>query len=218
MQIEIPLFDGFDDVDAFGPYEILTNAAYTQPGTTVTLVGAHAAGEVVSSHGARVLTDRVLSADADLIVVPGGGWNGPRHYGFDVSDEIEERSRGVRREFEDGRLSARIAELHASGTTVASVCTGAVLLAQAGVLAGRPATTHRGNLDQLAAMGVEVDREARVVDTGDVITCGGVTSGMDLALHLVEREWGAGLATAIARLMEHERRGPVRVASETTAA
>jgi transcriptional regulator GlxA family with amidase domain len=211
MRIEIPLFDGFDDVDAIGPFEVLANAAFTQPGVTVELVGAHGPGEVVSSHGARILTGRKLSADADLVVVPGGGWNGPRHYGLDVSDEVEERAKGVRREYEDGRLPARLAELKAAGATLASVCTGALLLARAGVLDGRPATTHRGNLDQLAELGADVDRTARVVDDGDVLTCGGVTSGLDLALHIVEREWGAGLATGIATLMEHERIGPVRV-------
>ncbi len=213
MRIEIPLFHGFDDVDAIGPYEILSNASVAH-GFEVALVGAHEAGVVASSHDARIVVEEVLSDRADLIVVPGGGWNGLRHYGFDADDAAEARASGVRREFEDGRLAARLAELHAGGATVASVCTGALLLAQAGLLEGRPATTHRGNLAQLAAMGnIDVDREARVVDTGDVLTCGGVTSGMDLALHIVEREWGERTATMIATLMEHDRRGPVRVAS-----
>ncbi len=213
MRIEIPLFTGFDDVDAIGPYEILSNASLTVDDLEVALVGAHEAGVVHSSHDARVLVDDVLSDRADLVIVPGGGWNGLRHYGFEVDDAAEARASGVRREHEDGRLAARIAELHAGGATVASVCTGALLLAQAGVLDGRPATTHRGNLDQLETMGPRVDREARVVDDGDVLTCGGVTSGLDLALHIVEREWGETLAARIATLMEHERRGPVRVAS-----
>lgn len=212
MRIEIPLFHGFDDVDAVGPYEVLANAALTQPGVEVALVGAHEAGVIASSHDMRVVVDEVLSDRADMVIVPGGGWNGLRHYGFEVTDEAEARATGVRREFAGGRLAARVAELHAGGATVASVCTGAILLAQAGVLEGRPATTHRGNLDQLAAMGdIAVDREARVVDDGDVITCGGVTSGLDLAFHIVERFWGGELATRIATLMEHERRGPVRV-------
>ena len=212
MRIEIPLFTGFDDVDAIGPYEILSNASLVIDDLEVALVGAHEAGVIHSSHDARVVVDDVLSDRADLVIVPGGGWNGLRHYGFEVDDAAEARASGVRREHEDGRLAARVAELHAGGATVASVCTGALLLAQAGVLEGRPATTHKGNLDQLETMGAQVDREARVVDDGDVLTCGGVTSGLDLALHLVEREWGEKLATRIATLMEHERRGPVRVA------
>ena len=214
MRIEIPLFHGFDDVDAIGPFEVLANAAIGVPDLEVVLVGAHDAGVISSSHGAHLVVDSVLSDAADLVIVPGGGWNGLRHYGFDADDAAEARASGVRREHEEGRLAARLTELHTSGTTIASVCTGAILLAQAGILDGRPATTHRGNLDQLAGMGtrIEVDREARVVDDGDVLTCGGVTSGLDLALHIVEREWGAEAATMIATLMEHERRGPVRVA------
>jgi transcriptional regulator GlxA family with amidase domain len=212
MRIEIPLFPGFDDVDAIGPYEILANAAIGVADLEVTLVGAHEAGVIASSHDARVVVDEVLSDRADMVIVPGGGWNGLRHYGFDADDAAEARASGVRREHEDGRLAKRLAELHAGDATIASVCTGAILLAQAGLLEGRPATTHRGNLDQLEAMGdIRVDREARVVDDGDVLTCGGVTSGMDLALHIVEREWGAGTAGKIATLMEHERRGPVHV-------
>jgi transcriptional regulator GlxA family with amidase domain len=213
MRIEIPLFTGFDDVDAIGPYEVLANAAVAVPGVEIALVGAHEAGVIHSSHDARIVVDEVLSDAADFVIVPGGGWNGLRHYGFEVDDAAEGRASGVRREYGDGRLPARIAELHAGGATVASVCTGALLLARAGVLDGRPATTHRGNLDQLEELGIDVDREARVVDDGDVLTCGGVTSGLDLALHIVEREWGADLATKIATLMEHERRGPVRVAA-----
>ncbi len=89
---------------------------------------------------------------------------------------------------------------------MASVCTGAMLLARAGITDGRPATTHAAAFDHLAADGARVDREARVVDDGDLLTCGGVTSGLDLAFHLVEREWGGELADGIARLMEHERR------------
>jgi transcriptional regulator GlxA family with amidase domain len=88
-----------------------------------------------------------------------------------------------------------------------------MLLARAGITDGRPATTHRGCLDDLEATGALVDREARVVDDGDLLTCGGVTSGLDLALHLVEREWGADLAGKVAELMEHDRRGPVRVSA-----
>ena len=211
MRIEIPLFPGFDDVDAIGPYEVLANAAVAVRGVEVALVGAHGAGVIPSSHDARVEVGGVLSGAADLVIVPGGGWNGLRHYGFDVDDGAEARASGVRREFEDGRLAERLAEVHAGGAMVASVCTGAILLAQAGILAGRTATTHRANLDQLEQMGVRVDREARVVDDGDVITCGGVTSGLDLAFHLVERFWSGKRAGRIATLMEHERRGPVRV-------
>lgn len=197
MRIEIPLYPGFDEVDAIAPYEVLTNAARAVDGVEVELVGAYGPGEVLAGHGARLICDRELGRP-DLVLVPGGGWI---------------RGGGVRDAYADGRLAARLRDLRAGGTTMASVCTGALLLAQAGILEGRPATTHRAALDDLERHGALVDREARVVDDGDLLTCGGVTSGLDLALHLVGREWGAPLAEQVGRLMEHEPVGPIRVTS-----
>jgi len=189
MRIEIPLYDGFDEVDAIAPFEALRNA-----GLDAVLVGARGPGEVVASHGARLLTDAALSGDADLVLVPGGGW---------ISGG------GVRDEYDRGDLPARLRELHDAGTQTASVCTGAMLLAKAGILAGRPAVTHAVALDDLRADGADVRADARVVDDGDVLTAGGVTSGLDLALHLVERLKGAETAEFAARLLEHEPVGKV---------
>jgi transcriptional regulator GlxA family with amidase domain len=84
-----------------------------------------------------------------------------------------------------------------------------MLLAKSGILDGRPATTHWAAIDDLRAHGVDVHPEARVVDDGDILTCGGVTSGLDLALHIVEAELGADAATFAARLLEHDRRQEV---------
>jgi transcriptional regulator GlxA family with amidase domain len=204
MRIEIPLYEGFDEVDAIAPFEVLTNAAFAVDGVEVELVGAHGPGEVVAAHGARFVVERGLTGTAGLVLVPGGGWAASSNAG---------RPMGVRREHESGVLPARLRELRDGGAAMASVCTGAMLLAAAGITDGRPATTHRAALDDLEAAGALVDREARVVDDGDLLTCGGVTSGLDLALHLVAREWGEPLATRIATLMEHEPRGPVRVSA-----
>jgi transcriptional regulator GlxA family with amidase domain len=132
-----------------------------------------------------------LSGTADLVVVPGGGW-------------IEDDGPGARAEANRGELPERLRELHEAGTRIASVCTGGMLLATAGLTKGRPATTHHGALDDLRASGADVKTE-RVVDDGDLVTCGGVTAGLDMALHLVEREWGERLADGIAREMEINR-------------
>lgn len=189
MRIEIPVFDDFDEVDAIGPFEVLANVRPAHPEVEVELVGAHGPGEILAGHGLRMTCAEGLSDRADLIVVPGGGWV---------------RGGGVRRQYDDGTLAARLRALHESGVTVASVCTGGVLLAQAGILDGRPATTHRAALDFIEGLGARVDRTARVVDDGDVLTAGGVTSGFDLAFHLVARYWDAELAASIATLMEYE--------------
>ena len=163
MRIEIPLYDGFDELDAIAPYEVLRNAAVAVDGLKVELVGAAAPGEVIASHGLVVRCQAVLGDGADLVIVPGGGWV---HGG------------GVRRAYADGTMARRLRGLHADGAAMASVCTGAMLLAQAQITDGRPVTTHRAALDDLERHGAIVDREARVVDDGDLVTCGGVTSGL----------------------------------------
>ena len=117
-------------------------------------------------------------------------------------------SLGYLSEVERGVLPAAIRARHEDGALVASVCTGAMLLAAAGLLTNRPAITHHVAIDDLKAAGAKVTH-ARVVDDGDVVTAGGVTSGLDLVLHLVERHWGAPLALAAERELEYERRGTV---------
>ena len=189
MRTEILLFDGFDELDAIGPYEVLRTA-----GLEAELVRLDGPGEVVASHGAVLRVARGLG-EPDLVIVPGGGWN--------------DRERGgAWHEAQRGALPAALADRHAGGARVASVCTGAMLLVAAGLLSDRPATAHHSVLDQLAEAGARVV-DARVVDDGDVLTAGGVTSGIDLALHLVERQLGVEAADRVAREIEHERRGRV---------
>jgi transcriptional regulator GlxA family with amidase domain len=94
---------------------------------------------------------------------------------------------------------------------VASVCTGAMLLAAAGLLRGRPAVTNRIALEDLARAGADVRPQARVVDDGSVVTCGGPAAGIDLSLRLVERFLGAPAALAAAHRIEHERVGPTLI-------
>ncbi len=195
MDAAVVIFPGFDDLDAFGPFEVLANAHAGGAHITVRLVTLHPAETVTTSHGAAIVPHGALDADAapDLLVVP-GGWD-------------DRAKTGARAEAQRGELPTTIARLHAGGTTIASVCTGAGIVAAAGLLDGREASTHHRARDELRERGVEIV-DARVVDDGDVLSAGGVTAGIDLALWLVERFFGAGLADAIAREMEHERRGP----------
>jgi len=92
--------------------------------------------------------------------------------------------------------------------TVATVCGGSLALAMAGLLEGRHAVTHQLGMDVLEATGVNVVH-ARVVDDGDLVTAGGVTSGLDLALHLLQRSYGPRVALTIESLFDYERRGTV---------
>jgi transcriptional regulator GlxA family with amidase domain len=195
MRCEVLLYDGFDELDALAPWEVLSGIARARDDVEAALVTLDGGGPIRASHGALITPHRALSDEVDLLVVPGGGWN--------------DRSRtGAWSEVERGVLPQAIRARHEAGATVASVCTGAMILAAAGLLTDRPAITHHGAIDDLKAAGAKVIH-ARVVDDGDVVTAGGVTSGLDLTLHLVERFFGASLALAAERELEYERRGTV---------
>ena len=193
--VGIVVYDGFDELDAVGPYEVLRSAASTGGDLSVGLYTLDPAERVTASHGLRIEPDGTLPDDLDYLVVPGGGWN----------DRAE---RGAWGEAERGTLPDAVVRRHEAGTTVAAVCTGGMILAAGGLLDGRPAVTHAGALDDLRETDAEVV-DARVVDDGDVLTAGGVTSGIDLALWLVERIVGEETAANVATELEYERRDDV---------
>jgi transcriptional regulator GlxA family with amidase domain len=195
MRCEVLLYEGFDELDALAPWEVLEGVARVRDDLDAALVSLEGEAPVRGAHETLVTPHRALSQRVDVLVVPGGGWN-------DRSQE------GAWAQAQRGELPAAIRARHDAGALVASVCTGAMLLVAAGLLEGRPAITHHGAIADLEAAGAEVIH-ARVVDDGDIVTAGGVTSGLDLALHLVERHFGAALALAIERELEYERRGTV---------
>lgn len=194
MHVGVLLYDGFDEMDAVGPFEVFANAARAGADCEVGLYTLDGTDRVTASHGMRVEPNGPLPDGVDLLVVPGGGWN--------------DRDRpGAWTEAERGAIPDAIADAHERGATVASVCTGGMLSARAGVLDGRPAVTHASALDDLREYATVVD--ARVVDDGDVVTAGGVTSGLDLAFHLVDREFGSEVARQVATEMEYAPAGDV---------
>ncbi len=188
---EVIVFDGFDDLDAVAPLEILAAAAF--PVRLVRPPGHRV--RVRSAHGLLAEVPDVLGAAAELVVVPGGGW-------------LDGSPTGVRAQCQ-GELPERLAALAQTGTVIASVCTGAMLLAAAGLVSGRPAVTNRLALDDLAAAGADVQAAARVVDAGHIVTCGGPAAGLDLGIALVARYGGSAAATAAADRLEHQPVGPV---------
>lgn len=195
MRAQIVVYDGFDETDAIAPYEVLRNARAAGADLQVELAVLGSPRQVVAGRGLAIQPQAMLGGSVDLLIVPGGGWGSRAEH-------------GAWAEYQRGELPAAIARLHAAGTVVASVCTGAMLLAKAGITNGRPTTTHRVAVEDLRASGATVVR-ARVVDDGDLITAGGVTSGFDLALWLVEREFGPQMAAKIEHELEYERRGVV---------
>jgi transcriptional regulator GlxA family with amidase domain len=188
--VEIVLFDGWDELDALGPYEVLRQAERRGAPLSCKLVTLGEAREVEGANGLRIRSAGRLG-EPDWLVVPGGGWG-------------ERAERGAWGEARRGEFPRAIAAAHARGAGIASVCTGALLVAAAGLLRGRPAVTHRSALADLARAGAEVV-EARVVDDGDLVTSGGVTSGLDLGVHLLSRLAGSAVAEVVTVEMEIAR-------------
>lgn len=196
MNVQIVLFDGFDELDAIAPHEIWQMARELKPDLEVQLVTSDGKKDLTASNGLRVQAQGQLGArKPDIVVVPGGGW-------------MTRSAAGAWAEAQRGTLPGKLAQLHRDGVTMASVCTGAFLLAAAGLLKNRPATTNHGAWDELAATGAQVVR-ARVVDDGNVITAGGITCGIDLTLWLVERFIHSQAAHELEDRLEYERRGTV---------
>lgn len=200
MKLAIVVYDGFDDLDALGPFEVFSHARKQGADLDLGLYTLAEQGTVETSHGLRLEPDGVLPSDPDLLVVPGGGWS-------------TRKNASARGEAERGELPAAIEATYDDGAIVASVCTGGMLLARAGLTDGRPAVTHHSALEDLRESGADVV-EARIVDDGDVLTAGGITAGIDLALYLLDREFGSGVADAVAETMEYERTGAVHCSGD----
>ncbi|HEX7301906.1 DJ-1/PfpI family protein [Lentzea sp.] len=209
MRVHIVVFDGMDDLDVVGPFSVLGMAGRAGLGVSVRLASATGQAQATTLGGLPLFPGPWAPEDADVLVVPGGGFasGGPA---------TGVRATGVRAEIADGRVPRALAAAVRPDLVLASVCTGALLLAAAGLVEGRPCTTHHRAVDDLvAAGGRHVD--ARVVDDGDLVTAGGVTSGLDLALWLVERFQGREAAERVQRGLEYERREPLWLAGGAAA-
>jgi transcriptional regulator GlxA family with amidase domain len=183
MDIEILFYDGFDDLDVFGPFEVFTGA-----GVNTRLVTVEPQDIVVSAGGARIVPHGV-AGDPDLVIVPGGNWG-------------SRAPQGAWAEAQKGKIGAFVRARHESGRRIGSICTGGMILAHEGLLRGRPAITHHSQIEEFEDYGADVQYGQRFVDDGDIVTAGGVTSGIDLALYIVETEVGAAAAAAEAEEIE----------------
>jgi transcriptional regulator GlxA family with amidase domain len=205
--VQIVLFDGFDPLDVIGPFEVLAAGGDAAGGAlAVELVAADGPRDVVS--GTRGLTLRAtarLEPDRPgYVVVPGasGPTTGDPDQGVVTIPVLLAR-------FADSAVVPLLrSALRNPDVTVATVCGGSLALAMAGLIEGRHAVTHELGMDVLDATGVRAV-PARIVDDGDLVSAGGVTSGLDLGLYLLEREFGPRVAHAVETLFEYERRGIV---------
>lgn len=199
MYAQIVLFDGFDLLDVVGPYEALHAGGALAGGVlTVELASVEGTREVTSGVGLALKATAALDPDrADLIIVPGA-----------AAPNLDAIPLLLARTLETNFPALMRKAFDKPGVTVATVCGGSLALAMAGLLQGRHAVTHHMGMEALAASGT-LPIHARIVDDGDLITAGGVTSGLDLGLYLLERLLGPRIALAVEDLFEYQRRGTV---------
>jgi transcriptional regulator GlxA family with amidase domain len=187
MQIAIVLYPGLTALDAIGPYEILR----LLPGAEVRFVGA-TPEPVVADSGVLFLGVTHTYAETpnpDVVLVPGSG---PR----------------TATTMADQRLTGWLRRVHETTLWTTSVCTGAMILAAAGILDGQPATTHWQMQSGLAAMGAKVRRQERIVRAGKIVTAAGVSAGLDLGLWLAGEIAGREQAETIQLYIEYDPRPP----------
>jgi transcriptional regulator GlxA family with amidase domain len=194
MQIAIPLFDRFTALDAVGPHQVLTHI----PGAKVIFLAERSRG-IHDESDSLILQAEATFADVphpDIILVPGGP--------------------GQAGQMTPGPLRDWLLAADETSTWTTSVCTGALILAGAGLLTGREATTYWLAMDELARLGAR-PRQERYVFDGKYVTSAGVSAGIDMALALAGRIGGDELAQRIQLAIEYDPHPPHNAGSPRSA-
>jgi transcriptional regulator GlxA family with amidase domain len=187
LNVGIFVYDDVEVLDFAGPFQVFTTAQRVARPATPFATFTVAAGDEVQARGGLLIAPSYAfgrEPHIDVLIVPGGV----------VTDELGKPA-----------VIEWIAAHAAEAQLTASVCTGAFLLAKAGVLDGKRATTHWEDIDDFRKSfpGIPIDAEARFVDEGRVVTSAGISAGIDMSLHLVERLAGEALAVRTARQMDY---------------
>ena len=195
--VGIVVFDGAEELDFVGPWEVFTASAALRAEAEVdgsaddrVVLIAESSAPVRCAKGLRVLPDLTFAdvTALDVVVVPGG--------------------RGTRREVENPLLLGWLRTVDATTTWTTSVCTGSFLLHASKVAEGRRLATHWGSEDRLAALGVDVVREARFVRDGKVVSSQGVSAGIDMALWVVGQLHSPAHARRVQRYIQYDPAPP----------
>src|SRR5262245_30946317 len=192
-RVGIVVFPDVEVLDFCGPFEVFSVTRLDQerrreePSPFEVFLVAEGPGPIVTTGGMKVMPDHTLEScpTLDVLVVP-GGW-------------------GTRAEMKNARLVSWIRERAKQVETLTSVCTGSMLLGQAGLLDGRHATTHWRSLQWMRESfpAVTVEEKLHVVEDGNVLTSAGISAGIDMALRVVARYHGETVARNTARNMEY---------------
>jgi transcriptional regulator GlxA family with amidase domain len=192
MRIAIAVFEAAEELDFVGPWEVLAAWRFLYPDDVEVILVGEDTVPVTCAKGMRVVANTSWDelGDVDVLVYPGG--------------------RGTRAQLGDERIRTRLRGLKGRGTLMTSVCTGALVYADAGLLDGRPATTYWSAFDELLSLGREITPrpDERFVDVGDVITAAGVSAGIDMALHLVGRLGSPEKAREVRRYIQYDPAPP----------
>ncbi|MFZ1153667.1 MAG: DJ-1/PfpI family protein [Solirubrobacteraceae bacterium] len=194
MDIAILIYDRFTALDAVGPYEVLSRL----PGAKVTFVAEHAEPKRTDTGQLALLADATIAelTNPEIVLVPGGP--------------------GQAALMEDGPVHEWLRAADATSTWTTSVCTGSLMLAAAGLLTGKRATSNWQAIEELRALGADAVAE-RVVFDGKHVTSAGVTAGIDMALELAAKISGAPVAQAIQLGLEYDPHPPFDAGSPQTA-
>jgi transcriptional regulator GlxA family with amidase domain len=192
-RVGILLFPDVEVLDFCGPFEVFSVTRLDEalrreaPSPFEVVLVAETPAPIVTTGGMKVIPDHTLGdcPHLDVLVVP-GGW-------------------GTRTQRLNARLVGWIAERARQVETLTSVCTGSLLLGQAGLLDGRRATTHWRALDLMRELfpAIKVEDKMHVVEEGNVLTSAGISAGIDMALRVVARYHGEAIARNTARNMEY---------------
>jgi transcriptional regulator GlxA family with amidase domain len=185
------IFDGAEELDFGGPWEVFTTSSMLRDNADIAVLIAESPDPVRCAKGMRVVPDHTLDSHPplDVLLVPGG--------------------QGTRREVSNPAVIDWIRTVSAATTWTTSVCTGVLLLHEAGPARGRRVATHFAFEDTMAARGdITVVRDARYVVDGDLVTSQGVSAGLDLALWLVGRLHGREHSRAVRRYIQYEPAPP----------
>jgi transcriptional regulator GlxA family with amidase domain len=193
VRIAIAVFEGAEELDFVGPWEVLAAWRFLYPDEVEVFLVGDTTEAVACAKGMRVLPDRTWAdaGEVDVLVYPGG--------------------RGTRAQLGNEGIRTRLRGLRESGTLMTSVCTGSLVYADAGLLDGRPAATYHAAYDELLPLGRDIQPrpDDRFVDDGDVITAAGVSAGIDMALHLVGRLASPDRAREVRRYIQYDPEPPV---------
>ncbi len=191
--IGIVLFADVEELDAVGPWEVLSHWTRFHPEDGYAVITLSRLGEIVQcAKGLEIVPHHSFATTPPLQVLlyPGG--------------------HGTRAQLADEAHLDWVRRCKAEGSLMTSVCTGSLVYAAAGLLSGRPATTHWSALNLLTEIdpSIDVRRDDRFVDDGDIITSAGVSAGIDMALHLVARLAGPDRAHQVRRYIQYDPQPP----------